>query len=179
MRSQTHILSTSPTLVTASADTGTLVEIAASGDPSKTTTDRPERELFARLRRFRGDADAQTSGAHTEDEVALKLQVVLLSEENARLKAARHRPSDIGTLIDQMRQLGAQEGENEMLDEAWTMLSECLLIREGLDRACIEIQSAIGDVRARLGSLAIRLDDVTLADASDPHLATHPASLSA
>jgi hypothetical protein len=169
MRSQTHILSTAPTLV----------EIAASSDPSKTATDRPERELFARLRRFRGDVDAQTNGAGTEDEVALKLQVVLLSEENARLKAERHRPSDVGTLIDQMRQLGAQEGEGEMLDEAWTMLTECLLIREGLDRACIEIQSAIGDVRARLGSLAVRLDDVTLANASDPYLATHPASLSA
>jgi hypothetical protein len=178
MRSQTKTLSACPTLDTAPADTATLVEIAAFSDPRKTATDRPQRELFAPLRRFRGDADAQVNGAAAEDEVALKLQVMLLSEENARLKAARHRPSDVGTLIDQMRQLGAQEGESEMLDEAWTMLSECLLIREGLDQACIEIQSAIGDVRARLGSLAIRIDDAALADASDPHAATHPALLS-
>jgi hypothetical protein len=46
-----------------------------------------------------------------------------------------------------------------VLDEAWTMLSECLVIQEGLDRACIEIQSAIGDVRDRLSALAIRFED--------------------
>ena len=117
------------------------------------------REPFAGLRRLTGDANAQAHTAMDDDETALKLQVMLLSEENARLKAARHRPSDVGTLIDQMRLLAASEGEGEMLDEAWTMLSECLVIQEGLDRACIEIQSAIGDVRDRLNGLAIRFKD--------------------
>jgi hypothetical protein len=53
------------------------------------------------------------------------------------------------------------------------MLSECLVIREGLEQACIEIQAAIGDVRARLGSLAIRLDDVTPANCSDRDVARY------
>jgi hypothetical protein len=157
------------------ADTNTLVELAAFGDPSETANDQSEREPFSRLRRFRGDADAQINAAVAEDELALKLQVMLLSEENARLKAACHRPSDIGTLIDQMRLLGVQEDEGEVLDEAWTMLSECLVIREGLEQACIEIQSAIGDVRARLGSLAIRFDDATPVRASAPDV--HSKSL--
>ena len=117
------------------------------------------REPFAGLRRLTGDANAQAHTAMDDDETALKLQVMLLSEENARLKAARHRPSDVGTLIDQMRLLAASEGEGEMLDEAWTMLGECLVIQEGLDRACVEIQSAIGDVRDRLNGLAIRFKD--------------------
>ena len=87
-------------------------------------------------------SNAQSAPGDTaaQDEIALQLQVMLLSEENARLKAERHRPSDIGTLIDQMRELGDQEGPGEVLDEAWTMLSECLVIRQGLEQACAEIQ---------------------------------------
>jgi hypothetical protein len=174
MRSEIHIAPDSPTLV---RSTPTEAVIALSGDPSKTATGQAGRDPFARFRRVRANADVQANGETSEDEFALKLQVMLLSEENARLKSAQHRPSDIGTLIDQMRLLGAQEGEGETLDEAWTMLGECLVIREGLDQACIEIQAAIGDVRARLGSLAIRLDDVTSADGSSPDLALRHVAL--
>jgi|ERR1035438_6080328 hypothetical protein len=173
MRSEIHIVPNSPTL---GRSTVPEAVIAASSDPSETATAQAGREPFARFRRFRADAHVQVNGETVEDEVALKLHVMLLSEENARLKAARHRPSDIGTLIDQMRLLGAQEGEGEVLDEAWTMLSECLVIREGLEQACIEIQAAIGDVRARLGSLAIRLDDVTPANCSDRDVARRHVS---
>jgi hypothetical protein len=168
MRSQIRIVPDSPMLA---PSTNTEAAIAPSDDPSKTATGQAGRDPFARFRRVRPDADVQANREASEDEFALKLQVMLLSEENARLKSAQHRPSDIGTLIDQMRLLGAQEGEGEALDEAWTMLGECLVIGEGLDQACIEIQAAIGDVRARLGSLAIRLDDVTSANGSGPDLA--------
>jgi hypothetical protein len=140
-------------------DTDTRVRIAAVSDIAMAGGAQSVREPFTRLRRLRGDANAQANGATTEDETALKLQVMLLSEENARLKTARHQPSNVGTLIDQMRRLAASEGDGEVLDEAWTMLSECLVIQEGLDQACIEIQSAIGDVRDRLGALAIRFEN--------------------
>jgi hypothetical protein len=173
MRSEIHIV---PNSLTLARSTVAEAVIAASSDPSETATAQAGREPFARFRRFRGDAQVKVDGETVEDELALKLQVMLLSEENARLKAAQHRPSDIGTLIDQMRLLGAQEGESELLDEAWTMLSECLVIREGLEQACIEIQAAIGDVRARLGSLAIRLDDVTPANGSDRDIARRHVS---
>ncbi|MGO9974788.1 MAG: hypothetical protein ACLP01_18680 [Solirubrobacteraceae bacterium] len=82
-----------------------------------------------------------------DEDSDLKLTVMLLRGENARLKAARHDPSDVDTLIDGMRRLGAEKGGAEMIDEAWTLLSECLLIREGLEQACAEIQAAIGAVQ--------------------------------
>src|SRR5450755_1624744 len=168
MRSQIQ-----PSASPAPDETDSRVEIAVLSAPDRALSERLE--LSARFRRLRGDARTQANGALGEDETALKHQVMLLSEENARLKAACHRPSDIGTLIDQMRLLGVQEDEGEVLDEAWTMLSECLVIREGLEQACIEIQSAIGDVRARLGSLAIRFDDATPVRASAPDV--HSKSL--
>ena len=144
---------------TAPDDTNTRAQIAAVSEAHQSAGERAEREPFTRFRRLRGYANTQANGAIAEDETALKLQVVLLSEENARLKAARHRPSDVGTLIDQMRLLAAREDEGEALDEVWTMLSECLVIREGLDQACVEIQSAINDVRDRLSALAVRFEN--------------------
>ncbi len=69
---------------------------------------------------------------------------MLLGGENARLKAARRRASNVGTLIGEMRRLGAENGGAEMIHEAWTLPSECVLIREGLEQACVEIQAAIG-----------------------------------
>ena len=140
-------------------DTHTRPQSAAVSEANRSAGERTEREPLTRFRRLRGDANTQGNGAIAEDQTALKLQVMLLSEENARLKAGRHRPSDVGTLIEQMRQLAAREGKGEALDEVWTMLSECLVIREGLDQACIEIQSAINDVRDRLSALAVRFEN--------------------
>src|ERR1035438_242414 len=90
MRSEIHIVPNSPTL---GRSTVPEAVIAASSDPSETATAQAGREPFARFRRFRADAHVQVNGETVEDEVALKLHVMLLSEENARLKAARHRPS--------------------------------------------------------------------------------------
>jgi hypothetical protein len=111
-----------------------------------------------RIEQLRGDADAFGGADGSDEESDLKLELMLLREENARLKAERHRPSDVGTLIDQMRQVGAEKGHAEMADEAWTVLSECLVIREGLEQACVEIQAAIGAVHERLRKLAVGLD---------------------
>jgi hypothetical protein len=152
MRTQTHS-SAAP----APEDTNSAVLITAVSERDQ--AGRQRLEPFGRIRRLRGDSDGQANVGIGEDETALELQVMLLSEENARLKAAQHRPSDLGTLIDQMRGLAAREGDGEVLDEAWTTLSECLVIREGLDRACAEIQSAIGDVRTRLAALTTRFED--------------------
>jgi hypothetical protein len=94
-----------------------------------------------------------------EDGESLRLEVLLLREEIARLRTERHRPSDVGTLIDQLRYLAAENGEAEMADEVWSLLAEVMVIREGLEQACIELESAIGAVRRRLSGLSVRLDD--------------------
>ena len=131
---------------------------------AQTTTRERGRDPLARFRRrieqFRGDADAFGGDDARDEQSELNLELMLLREENARLKAERHRPSDVDTLIDQMRRLGDEKGDAEMVDEAWTLLTECLVIREGLERACVEIQATMGAVRDRLDRLALELDDV-------------------
>lgn len=87
----------------------------------------------------------------------LELTVLLLREENARLKAERHRPPDVGTMIAQMRRIAVDQGEDELSDEAWSLLSECLVIREELSQACTEIKAAMSAVQERLGRLAVRI----------------------
>ena len=128
-----------------------------------TTISNRGRAPIARFRRrieqLRGDADALGGDESADEESNLKLEIMLLREENARLKAQRHRPADVNTLIDQMRRLGVDKGDAEMADEAWTVLSECLVIREGLEQACVEIHAAIAAVQERLGKLAVKLDD--------------------
>jgi hypothetical protein len=165
MRSEIQIAPDSPALAPMSTSAETL---QAPARPERASTADVASVPGGRFRRTRNDARPAAGDSAAQDEIALKLQVMLLSEENARLKAERHRPSDIGTLIDQMRELGDQEGPGEVLDEAWTMLSECLVIRQGLEQACAEIQAAIAGVRERLGSLTIRLDDVTPAGGGHP-----------
>jgi hypothetical protein len=88
---------------------------------------------------------------------------MLLREEVARLRTERHRPADIGTLIDQLRHLTAENGEAEMQDEVWSLLADVMVIREGLEQTCIELESAVGAVRRRLRGLSVKLDDDGLA----------------
>jgi hypothetical protein len=173
MRSEIQSASDSPALASTSNGVQTLQAPAVQ---DRAATAKLVRESAGRFRRARGDAHSTAADSAAQDELALKLQVMLLSEENARLKAERHRPSDIGTLIDQMRGLGDQEGPGEVLDEAWTMLSECLVIRQGLEQACAEIQLAIAGVQRRLGSLTVRLDDVTPADGGHPDVVPRQTS---
>ena len=172
MRSEIHIAPDSSVSTSAGTET-----VQAPAGPVLAATAELAREPVGRFRRGRGNAQSAPGDNAAQDEIALKLQVMLLSEENARLKAERHRPSDIGTLIDQMRELGDQEGPGEVLDEAWTMLSECLVIRQGLEQACAEIQVAIAGVRERLGSLTIRLDDVAPANVGHPDVVPRQSSL--
>ena len=85
---------------------------------------------------------------------------MLLREENARLKAGRHKPVDPGSMIERVRTLAKHDGEHERLDESWSVLAECLALREGLDQACIEIQAAISSVRERLGALGVSVERI-------------------
>jgi hypothetical protein len=174
MRAEIHIAPDPPALAPSSGGAET---VQAPDGSDRAASAKLAGERSGRFRRVRGDAHPTAGDTAAQDELALKLQVMLLSEENARLKAERHRPSDIGTLIDQMRELGDQEGPGEVLDEAWTMLSECLVIREGLEQACTEIQAAIAGVRERLGSLTIRLDDVTSAGVGHPDVVPRQSSV--
>ena len=104
--------------------------------------------------RFRGDADAYAHGDAQDDDGNLELAVLLLREENARLKAERHRPPDVGMMIDHLRQIADQRGEDELADDVWSLLSECMVIREELSQACVEIKAAMTAVQEHLARLA-------------------------
>ncbi len=105
--------------------------------------------------RFRGDSDAYAGAEGQNGESDLELTVLLLREENARLKAERHRPRDVGTMIQHLRRIADEHGEDELSDEVWSLLSECMVIREELDQACIEIKAAMTAVQEHLGRLAM------------------------
>jgi hypothetical protein len=134
----------------------------SAGSPRTQGSRRERPRTERRLRgfeRLRSASDASAEGAsHNKDE-DLELTLLLLREENARLKAERHRPPDVGGMIEQLRRLAADQGEEGTPDDAWSLLTECLLIREELDQACIEIKAAIEAVHTRLRRLRITLDD--------------------
>ncbi len=148
-----------------SNDNEVVVDIA-SGAPTENEPvvprrgDEPLTRFRRRFERSRSRVEEQHFAESVGDEDDLRLQVMLLREENARLKAGRHKPVDPGSMIERVRTLAQHETEHERLDESWSVLAECLALREGLDQACIEIQAAISSVRERLGALGVSVERI-------------------
>lgn len=130
----------------------------------------PFERMVRRFERFRGAADALREGGSSGEDVDQELTVMLLREENARLKAARHRPSDLGVMVDRLRLVAAEGGQEESLDDAWDLLAECMLIRQGLDHACDEIQAAISAVQERLTRLKFKAEASGAGERTAPDL---------
>jgi hypothetical protein len=85
----------------------------------------------------------------------MRAELVLLREENARLKAAEHEPPSFGRLLSRARSLpGAQIAHEEYADEAAQALIDVVVLRESLLEVCAELECAMGAVRARLGAIA-------------------------
>jgi hypothetical protein len=148
-----------------STDSEVVVDIAGSAaieaEPATVLRgDEPRTRFRRRFERSRGRAEEHHFADSIDDEEDLRLQVMLLREENARLKAGRHKPVDSGSMIERMRTLAEHDGHQERLDDAWSVLAECLALREGLDQACIEIQAAISSVRERLGALGVNVERI-------------------
>jgi hypothetical protein len=137
-------------------------ELDSISGPETDSLDPAQGQPFARFRRrierFRGDADTQYLPDGLDDVGELRVQLMLLREENARLKASRHQPASAGSAIDRVRLLATAATEAEAQDDAWSLLAECLMIREGLDQTCAEFQGAISSVRDRLAAITLRLE---------------------
>jgi hypothetical protein len=131
---------------------------ATESDASDDFSAEPASRFRRRLERFKGLAETHELPGSLDDEAELRLQLMLLREENARLKAARHQPPSPGTVIDRVRVLSTPATEAEQADDAWSVLADCLVIRESLDQACVEITRAISSVRDRLDGIADRID---------------------
>ena len=157
-----------------SAENDVVVEIRTAGvmtGPGEQSAngsrpgDQPVNGFKRKLERARGLLEEQEFVDSVDDKDDLKLQVMLLREENTRLKAARYKPADPGSVIEQVRVLADSDGMGDLLDETWDVLAECLALREGLDRACEEIENAISSVRERLRRLGAKIDTISPSDA--------------
>jgi len=119
-----------------------------------------------RLERFRGAVTDPDGLSDSDDEAELRLQLILLREENTRLKAARHQPAGPGSAIDRVRSLTDTARAGDVLDDTFSLIGECLTVREGLDQVCLEVGAALDAVRGRLQEIAAQAE-ATLEQAHD------------
>jgi hypothetical protein len=105
-----------------------------------------------RSRRF---ARRRTDLEVPDDSLAeLHAELVLLREENARLKAAEHKGPDIDGLLTRARSLSAARDDDAgVADETTKVLVEGLVIRESLLEICRQIERVMISFEARLRAL--------------------------
>ena len=108
--------------------------------------DRPRR--FGRRR-----ADFEALEVAGDSLNALRAELVLLREENARLKSAPHQGADISQLLVRARSAPARVDDRSVADETTRVLVEGLVIRESLLEICQEIERAMVSFEARLKAL--------------------------
>jgi hypothetical protein len=111
--------------------------------------------VSSRRRRFERPSQASTGAA--DSRAALEAEVVLLREENARLKAARHQRN----LLERRRSPRSEGLERgNLADETAQMLVEGLVIRESLIEICHGIERSMAIFEARLDALASAADQL-------------------
>jgi hypothetical protein len=115
--------------------------------------------MSTRKRRFERPPAGSPGAA--DSRAALEAEVVLLREENARLKAARHQRQNVGDLLERTRSLRSEGLERgNLADETAQMLVEGLVIRESLIEICHEIERSMVIFEARLDALATAADQL-------------------
>lgn len=108
-------------------------------------------------RRFRRRTDEISEGVAggDVDGAALHAELLLLREENARLKAAQHQRADVSRLIGRARSLTVAELDHDSIsDDVEQLLVEGLLIRESLLEICQEIERSMVAFQGKLNALA-------------------------
>lgn len=108
-------------------------------------------------RRFgRGRPVPTEDNGHGETLASLHAEVVLLREENARLKAQRHKETDVASLLGRARSVrSATENLESVTDDTAQMLVDGLVIRESLLEICQEIERSMVAFQAKLNALAL------------------------
>lgn len=114
-------------------------------------TARPAR----RRRWLRRDGRGASRSPQAQQLEQLEVELALLREENARLKVARQRARD-RPVNERVRELlPAQADEAAGDGDPWELLTDCLLLRDGLIAACREIQLTMHETRRRLEAHAV------------------------
>ena len=105
--------------------------------------------LTGRRRFRRWQTGRAPAGADAIEEALAEL--VLLREENARLKASRHQPPSFDRVVNDVRALpGGGEGAEDVADGVLEILTELSVLRESLLEVCRDLESALASVRVRL-----------------------------
>lgn len=106
-----------------------------------------------RLRR--GDQSRPASRAAGDEALAsLQAELVLLREENAELKAAKHSEVGVGRLLERVRAVSEEAFDPENAgDETAHMLTEILVTREALRGICVEIERSMAAISSRLDAM--------------------------
>jgi hypothetical protein len=126
-----------------------------------------------RLRRPRPRPPMEGDLEGTEPLAALHAEVVLLREENARLRGAQHQRAEIGRLLGRARALPSTAVDRDSVgDDAAQLLIEGLVIRESLLEICEEIERSMVAFEAKLGALAAPAIDHAIPPAAEPQHAT-------
>jgi hypothetical protein len=90
-----------------------------------------------------------------EPVASMHAELLLLREENARLKAAQHRRADVSRLLDRARSLPTAAADRDgASDDTAQLLFDGLVIRESLLEICREIERAMVAFEAKLDALA-------------------------
>jgi hypothetical protein len=108
-------------------------------------------------RRFRRTRPAAADDGADETLAALHAEVLLLREDNSRLKAAQHQRADIGRLLDRARSVSSTDADTDRDshdDDIAQLLVDGLVIRESLLQICQEIERSMVAFEAKLNALA-------------------------
>jgi hypothetical protein len=97
---------------------------------------------------------------HTPSHLArLEAEIVLLREDNARLRLGQAQMPDAGRLVERLRVLvercpdGALRDREDQGDEIWQILSEATLVRNVLIDVCAEIGQVVVTLQSRLDDM--------------------------
>jgi hypothetical protein len=111
-------------------------------------------------RRFRRARPAEIDAGMSEALASVHAEVLLLREENSRLKAAQHHRADISRLLGRARSLPSAEVDHDSIeDDSAQLLVDGLVIRESLLEICQEIERSMVAFEARLNALATAAGD--------------------
>jgi hypothetical protein len=106
-----------------------------------------------RFRPFRQPVIANDA-AGGESLAALRAELLVLREENIRLKSRHNQRADLGRVLESARALPSADADADVADEAAQMLAHGLVIRQSLIAMCDEMQHAMGAVAAKLEALS-------------------------
>ena len=110
------------------------------------------------FRRFR--SSTARSGVDAGYLESIQTELVLLREENARLRFERAQQPDADSMIARLKALSAAQAfDADHRDAAWHLVSEALVMREVLIDVCKEIGQTMITLQTRLSELGLDLPD--------------------